>query len=129
MITYDYSGRCVLVTGGTRGIGAGIAGAFLAAGAEVIVCGRAEPRHPPDDAGGGADASASASAGAGGRRASFVAADVRDAAQVEGLIETVVRRHGRLDVVVNNAGGSPNAAAMPAPMPLVPPVTSTQRPL
>jgi NAD(P)-dependent dehydrogenase (short-subunit alcohol dehydrogenase family) len=94
MITYDYAGRCVLVTGGTRGIGAGIAAAFLAAGAEVVVCAREEPAEAPASA---------------GRTASFVAADVRDAAQVDALIETVAQRHGHLDVVINNAGGTPYA--------------------
>jgi NAD(P)-dependent dehydrogenase (short-subunit alcohol dehydrogenase family) len=99
VITYDYAERCVLVTGGTRGIGAGIAAAFLAAGAEVVVCAREEPPNVPASA---------------GRTASFVAADVRDAAQVDALIETVVERHGRLDVVINNAGGSPYALAADA---------------
>ncbi|HEU5158839.1 MAG TPA: SDR family oxidoreductase [Streptosporangiaceae bacterium] len=99
MITYDYRDHCVLVTGGTRGIGAGIAAAFLAAGADVVVCARHEPPDPP---------------AAAGRAASFAAADVRDAAQVDALIETVVDRHGRLDVVVNNAGGSPYAPAAAA---------------
>ena len=39
----DYAGRGVIVTGGTRGIGAEIARAFLRAGAQVLVCGRTEP--------------------------------------------------------------------------------------
>ena len=39
----DYAGRAVIVTGGTRGIGVEIARAFLRAGAQVLVCGRAEP--------------------------------------------------------------------------------------
>lgn len=99
MIAYDYAGRCVLVTGGTKGIGAGIAAAFLAAGADVVVCAREEPPAPATSS---------------GRTASFVAADVRDAAQVDALIETVVRWHGHLDVVINNAGGSPYALAADA---------------
>jgi NAD(P)-dependent dehydrogenase (short-subunit alcohol dehydrogenase family) len=98
-VTYDYTGRCVLVTGGTRGIGAGIAEAFLAAGADVVVCGRKDPDGLP---------------AAGGRTASFVAADVRDPERVGALIETVGERHGRLDVVINNAGGSPYALAADA---------------
>src|SRR5262245_46524474 len=98
-ISYDYGGRTVLVTGGTKGIGAGIAAAFLAAGAEVVVCARKAPEAVP---------------AAGGRTASFVPADVRDPGQVDALIATVVDRHGRLDVVVNNAGGSPYALAADA---------------
>jgi len=39
----DYAGRAVIVTGGTRGIGVEIARGFLRAGAQVLVCGRAEP--------------------------------------------------------------------------------------
>src|SRR5712664_947013 len=99
-VSYDYAGRSVLVTGGTKGIGAGIATAFLAAGADVVVCARKNPGELPS---------------AGGRTASFVAADVRDADQVAALADTVIERHGRLDVVINNAGGSPYAMAATAP--------------
>lgn len=95
----DFTGRAVLVTGGTRGIGAGIAHAFLAAGAEVLVCGRTEPPDPPR---------------ASGRSAEFVRADVRDPEQAAGLVAAAVDRFGRLDLVVNNAGGAPPAAAATA---------------
>ncbi|MFJ4396848.1 SDR family oxidoreductase [Pseudomonas sp. NPDC089396] len=95
----DYSGKVVLVTGGTKGIGAGIARSFLAAGARVIVCGRTAPEQLP---------------GVGEARADFLAADVRDQAALEGLFDTVRREYGRLDVLVNNAGGSPSADAASA---------------
>ncbi|MEU2672554.1 SDR family oxidoreductase [Streptomyces sp. NPDC007164] len=92
----DFTGRAVLVTGGTKGIGAAIAEAFLAAGAEVLVCGRGEPPQLP---------------GRGARRAHFRSADVRDPAAAAGLADAAVQRFGRLDVLVNNAGGSPDADA------------------
>jgi NAD(P)-dependent dehydrogenase (short-subunit alcohol dehydrogenase family) len=88
----DLSGRVVLVTGGGRGIGRGIAARFLEAGAAVVICGRHEPDTMPTAA---------------GRAATFSPADVRDAEQVSALVHSIVERFGRLDVVVNNAGGSP----------------------
>ncbi|MEV5707221.1 SDR family oxidoreductase [Actinoallomurus sp. NPDC052274] len=95
-VNVDLAGRAVLVTGGTKGIGFVIAETFLAAGAEVVVCGRNEPERLP---------------AAGGRSARFVAADIRDAAEAARLVETVAGLLGRLDVLVNNAGGSPNSDA------------------
>ncbi len=89
-VRYDHTGSVVLVTGGTRGLGAGIAGAFLAAGAEVVVCARRKPEPLPEGL-------------------TFVTADVRDAADVDRLVAEVEERYGRLDTVVNNAGGSPQA--------------------
>ena len=91
----DMSGRVVLVTGGSRGIGRGIAERFAQAGATVVVCGRTEPEALPEGV-------------------SFLPADVRDAEQVDGLVASVVDRHGGLDVVVNNAGGAPPADAATA---------------
>jgi NAD(P)-dependent dehydrogenase (short-subunit alcohol dehydrogenase family) len=88
------SGRAVIVTGGARGVGRGIAIRFLEAGADVAICGRNEPEKLPS-----ADA----------RAASFVAADLRDAEQVDAMVAATVERFGRLDVLVNNAGGSPPA--------------------
>lgn len=94
-----YDGSVVIVTGGTRGIGRSIALAFLAAGAEVVVCGRREPETLPE---------------VGGRSAGFVAADVRDPDQAKAVVDATIERHGRLDVLVNNAGGGPVADAATA---------------
>lgn len=91
---WDYQGRAVVVTGGTRGIGAGIASAFLAAGARVLVCARNEPsRLTPAD---------------------FLKADVRDPDQAASLVQAAVDRYGRLDVLINNAGGAPPVPAATA---------------
>lgn len=92
----DLSGRAVIVTGGTRGIGAGIARGYLAAGAQVLVCARSEPVGLPT---------------VDGRAARFLAADVRDPDQIHRLVQAAVQAFGRLDVVVNNAGGAPRADA------------------
>ena len=89
---FDFSGKVALVTGGTRGVGRGIAEGFLAAGAHVFVCGRSEPETLPSAA---------------DRTARFVQADVRVIEQVQGAIDAAMEAHGRLDVLVNNAGGSP----------------------
>jgi len=89
----------VLVTGGVRGVGAGISRAFLRAGATVLTCARREPDKPVEAA---------------GWTAEFLRCDVRDEDQVQQLITDVVARYGRLDVLVNNAGGAPFALAATA---------------
>ncbi|MCB5181330.1 SDR family oxidoreductase [Streptomyces antimicrobicus] len=88
----ELDGRVVVVTGGTRGVGAGIARSFLAAGARVVVCARRPPDRPVE---------------ADGRRAAFVPLDLRDAAAVEEFFDGVADRYGQLDCLVNNAGGTP----------------------
>lgn len=89
-------GRVVLVTGGGRGIGRAIAEAFLAAGAEVDICGRNTPETMPEHA---------------GRSAAFHVCDVRKADACRAFVDAVGERRGRVDVLVNNAGGSPPAEA------------------
>ena len=78
--------RVVLITGGVRGVGAGISEVFAGQGANVVTCARRPVEGLPYE---------------------FHSCDVRDDDAVAALIEAIVARHGRLDTVVNNAGGSP----------------------
>jgi len=87
--------RVAVITGGTRGIGRGIAEAFLAQGAAVVVSGKSEDK--------GKQALAEMGAG---DRAEFIACDVRDQKQVERLIDATAERYGSVDILVNNAGGT-----------------------
>ncbi|MFD3542427.1 SDR family oxidoreductase [Streptomyces sp. NPDC058662] len=88
----ELDGRVVVVTGGTRGVGAGIARSFLAAGARVAVCARRPPERPVAE---------------GGREAAFTPVDLRDPGAVREYFDAVAGRYGRLDCLVNNAGGTP----------------------
>lgn len=92
-------GKVAIVTGGTRGIGAAIVRRLLAEGYAVSTCGRTPPEQP---------------IAIDGRAAEFEACDIRDPAAVAVWIEALVARHGRIDLVVNNAGGSPQAEAATA---------------
>ena len=88
--------RVILITGGTKGIGFGIAETFLETGAKVIVCGRQSTQLLPS---------------AGDNVADFVPADIREASDVEKLFGYVRERYGKLDVLINNAGGTPFSLA------------------
>lgn len=88
----DMTGQVVLVTGGAKGVGDGIVQVYLEAGATVEICGRSTPERLREME---------------GRVPRFSTVDVREVDQVNGWVDDIVRRHGRLDVVVNNAGGAP----------------------
>ena len=97
-------GAVVLVTGGSRGIGAGIARTFLTAGAQVVICSRSVPAELPR---------------ADGRQAHFIACDVRDGQAVGRLYAELAAKYQRLDVLVNNAGGGPPGELAAAPARLI----------
>jgi 3-hydroxybutyrate dehydrogenase/3-oxoacyl-[acyl-carrier protein] reductase len=87
--------RVAVITGGTRGIGRGIAEAFLAEGGKVVVSGRSADK--------GQRALDEMKAG---DRAHFIACDVRDRAAVQALVDGAAEHYGTIDILVNNAGGS-----------------------
>lgn len=90
----DMTGRTVIVTGGTKGLGRVIAARFLEHGADVVTCARNEPETPVTGS---------------GRTARFVPCDVRDPEQVAAVVAAAIDATGRIDVLVNNAGGAPPA--------------------
>ncbi|MET0838629.1 MAG: SDR family oxidoreductase [Marmoricola sp.] len=91
-ISVDLSGRVALVTGGSQGIGAGISSVLVEAGATVVTCARSAVEDPAPGT-------------------THLRCDVRDPEAVTALVDGIVESHGRLDVLVNNAGGAPYALA------------------
>jgi 3-oxoacyl-[acyl-carrier protein] reductase len=92
------TGRTVLVTGGTKGIGKGIAGEFAAAGCNVALNGRSEA----------AGETAVRDLSARGGKVSFVQGDVARAADCERVAAEVASRYGGIDIVCANAGVFPD---------------------
>jgi 3-oxoacyl-[acyl-carrier protein] reductase len=89
----DFGGKLAIVTGASRGIGRGVAEMLAARGAHVIAAARSD----------NAQATVEAIQAAGGR-AEVVSLDVTDTAAVDAMVAGVLERHGRIDVLVNNAG-------------------------
>ena len=100
------SGRSVLVTGGTRGIGKGIAAGFAKAGAQVVITGRNRD-HGEREA--EVLTAAMASLSPAGGKVSYLPGDVSDPASCAGVVAATVELHGGLDVLCCNAGIFPAA--------------------
>ncbi|HEV7333353.1 MAG TPA: SDR family oxidoreductase [Flavisolibacter sp.] len=94
MLKFDFRGKTVLITGGSRGIGKACAELFSEAGATVLVTyktGREAAERTVQEL------------PSGGRHAAYPL-DMSDAAMIEQVFEEILRQHNRIDVVVNNAG-------------------------
>lgn len=95
-----FEGKVAVVSGGGSGIGRAIAEAFLRAGAQVVICGRSHERLRS------AMRELSSGAGTAGTRLEIKVCDMSRSQEVEQMVRWVVSRHGRLDVMANNAGSS-----------------------
>lgn len=84
----SFTGKTIIVTGGSRGIGRGIAEGFAAQGADIIICGRREPETLP-------------------KNTHFISLDIRDIDAGKALIDFAIEKTGRVDCLINNAGGGP----------------------
>lgn len=92
-VSFSLDGKVAIVTGGTAGIGRVISERLLGLGAQVVTCARKPPAV---------------------ELGHFVAADVREIEQIDNVIRETTQRFGRLDLLINNAGGSPEADAATA---------------
>jgi 2-deoxy-D-gluconate 3-dehydrogenase len=92
--SWDLQGKVAIVTGGNGGIGLGMARGLSAAGATVVIAARNTDKS----------AAAVASILASGGKASAIAVDVTDEADCQAMVAATLKTHGRLDILINNAG-------------------------
>lgn len=87
-----FSGKVVLITGGAQGIGKETAKQFLQEGAKVVICDYDE------------SAGSNALEELRSEHVTFLQVDVTDSSQIEEMVQTTIGMHGRIDVLINNAG-------------------------
>jgi NAD(P)-dependent dehydrogenase (short-subunit alcohol dehydrogenase family) len=92
---FDMHGKVAVITGGSRGLGAAMAGALAEAGASVVVCSRDAER---------VQAVAETLSAVRGTLCRGICCDVTDPDQVEALVAEVLAAYGQIDVLINNAG-------------------------
>lgn len=93
----EFAGKVVVITGGSRGIGQGIAAAFAAQGAQTVLVASSQANL---------DAAAQAIAATGALTPSVCAADLRTEAGCQEVFKLVQEHHGRCDILVNSAGAT-----------------------
>jgi 3-hydroxybutyrate dehydrogenase len=86
--------KVAVITGGTGGIGLGLAKAFVGEGADVVITGRSRERGEKAVADLGGES-----------RVLYVSGNAMDQQHIEDTVDTAVERFGRLDIMVNNSGG------------------------
>lgn len=91
----NFRGKTIVVTGGSRGIGRGIAESFASEGANIVICGRRAPESLPHNS-------------------HFISVDIREVDAGKTLIDFAIEKTGRVDCLVNNAGGGPPVASKDA---------------
>ena len=91
---FDLSGKVAIVTGGNSGIGLGMATGLAAAGATVVIAGRNSEKN----------AAAAAQIQDVGGQASWLDVDVQQEASCQAMVSRAAHRHGRVDILLNNAG-------------------------
>lgn len=91
----NYKEKTIIITGGGRGIGQGITQAFVDAGANVVICGRREPDNLPANT-------------------HFISLDIREPNNAAKLIDFALEKTGKIDCLINNAGGGPPVASKDA---------------
>jgi 3-oxoacyl-[acyl-carrier protein] reductase len=105
-MTGEYAGKVVVITGGSRGIGRGIAEAFAAKGAQTVLVATSQSTL---------DATAGAIAAIGAPHPDVCAVDLRTDEGCKAVFRAVSERHGRCDILVNSAGATKAGAFLDLP--------------
>ena len=95
----SYKNKIVIVTGGTKGIGKGIALAYLRQKAKVIVLARTKPKYLFSS---------------NGNKVIFFQCNVRDPLQTEKVIKEIIKSYKKINILINNVGGAPLVKSLQA---------------